>query len=222
MRRAGPTTPCSCASPSWAPRVRRWSALARPRPAKRLLTAVGRGVRRPWPAAVGPGVGPPPASGRDEPRKLPAAGFSRACVRARHADGSLTRGRSSAAIREAARARALRLLHINLVVADPEASARFYVRHVLPAATCEWLGNSLHVRSGVSDLAFQQGVPVVAKGTHHGFLADSPGAIDALSRGLLEAGIALTENEAEAGFRSIKFRDPDGYECEVYWEADWP
>jgi len=34
-------------------------------PNKRLkLTAAGGGVRRPWPAAAGPGVGPPAASGR--------------------------------------------------------------------------------------------------------------------------------------------------------------
>jgi hypothetical protein len=38
---------------------------ARLPPNKRLqLTAAGVGVRRPWPAAGGSGVGPPPASGR--------------------------------------------------------------------------------------------------------------------------------------------------------------
>ena len=47
------------------PSLRPARVRARTPPNKRLqLTAAGGGVRRPWPAAVGSGVGPPPASGR--------------------------------------------------------------------------------------------------------------------------------------------------------------
>ncbi len=116
----------------------------------------------------------------------------------------------------------MRLAHVNLIVRDPEASARFYLRHLLPDATLEWLGDSLHVRGRASDLAFQRGEPLARSGAHHGFLAESAASIDALATRLGEAGVALTESTREAGFRSIKFRDPDGYECEVYWEAGWP
>ena len=116
----------------------------------------------------------------------------------------------------------LRLAHVNLVVRDPELSARFYVSHLLPDATVEWLGESLHVRSGASDLAFQRGEPRATSGAHHGFVADSATSIDALATRLTGAGVELTEDTSEEGFRSIKLRDPDGYECEVYWEASWP
>ena len=51
--------------------------LGMPPPNKRLqLTAAVCGVRRPWPAAVGPGAGPPPASGQ-------ALWRSSLCLRAR-------------------------------------------------------------------------------------------------------------------------------------------
>lgn len=121
-----------------------------------------------------------------------------------------------------AAAPALRLVHVNLVVADPDASARFYTRFLLPHATRDWLGDSLHLRSSGCDLAFQRGASRRVPGAHHGFLADSAAAVDALAQRLREGGIALTADDTEEGFRSVKFLDPDGYECEVYWEAGWP
>jgi catechol 2,3-dioxygenase-like lactoylglutathione lyase family enzyme len=116
----------------------------------------------------------------------------------------------------------LKLVHINLVSSDPEASASFYVQCLLPDATREWLGDSLHVRNDTCDLAFQRGEPLAARGAHHGFLADSPVTIDRLVQRLLEHDVRLIENETQEGFRSIRFLDPDGYECEIYWEAEWP
>jgi catechol 2,3-dioxygenase-like lactoylglutathione lyase family enzyme len=116
----------------------------------------------------------------------------------------------------------MQLRHVNLVVRDPELSARFYIRHVLPSGSTVWLGNSLHVRSGSSDLAFQAGEPHRTTGAHHGFIASSSREIEALAQQLQEAGVSITEDSTENGFRAIKFLDPDGYECEVYWEADWP
>jgi len=51
--------------PVFEPGVRAGPRLKRRLPNERLqLTAAGGGVRRPWPAAAGPGVGPPAAAGR--------------------------------------------------------------------------------------------------------------------------------------------------------------
>ena len=116
----------------------------------------------------------------------------------------------------------LRLIHVNLRVLDPEASAAFYARVLLPDARSEWLGNSLHLRTGSADLAFQAGEPESAASWHLGFLAPSRDAVDAIRHAVVEAEISLTDDSSEAGFRSIRFRDADGYECEVYWEAAWP
>jgi catechol 2,3-dioxygenase-like lactoylglutathione lyase family enzyme len=113
-------------------------------------------------------------------------------------------------------------VHINLVVSDPDASARFYIRYVLQGAICKWLGDSLHVRNSSCDLAFRRGTPSTVSGVHHGFLAESSVEIDALAKKLLEDRVGLSENQIQEGFRSIKFFDPDGYQCEVYWEEIWP
>ena len=118
----------------------------------------------------------------------------------------------------------MRLAHVNLVVASPERAANFYKTYVMPAGETVWLGDSLHLRDADgSDMAFQAGTPTVgAAGAHHGFVAANSDAVDALAQRLSEDGIALVETDSEPGFRAIKFRDPDGYLCEVYWEADWP
>ena len=115
----------------------------------------------------------------------------------------------------------LRLIHVNLRVLDPEASAAFYARVLLPDAAPEWLGDSLHLRAGSVDLAFQADARGEAGRWHFGFLAPSSGAVDDVRAAVTQAGISLTDDSSEAGFRSIKFRDADGYECEVYWEQAW-
>lgn len=117
----------------------------------------------------------------------------------------------------------MRFAHINLVVRDPEETARFYTDFVMPKATSEWLGDSLHVRtSDGADVAFQAGTPTRCPGAHHGFIETSAERIDELRDKLAKHGIRITDDCAEQGFRSIKFLDPDDYEIEVYWEADWP
>ena len=117
----------------------------------------------------------------------------------------------------------MRFSHLNLVVANPQASAEFYRRFLVPDGTATWLGESLHLRNRQAvDLAFQKGVPKTAIGSHHGFLAESVSAIDNLLADLKNNGVRITNDCDEPGFRSVKFIDPDGYEIEVYWEADWP
>jgi catechol 2,3-dioxygenase-like lactoylglutathione lyase family enzyme len=116
----------------------------------------------------------------------------------------------------------VRLVHVNLTVVDPEASAAFYARLLLTDGATEWLGSSLHLRARGVDLAFQVGEPNPAETWHFGLLAPTAATVDEVRAALMGAGIALTDDSVDAGFRSIKFRDPDGYECEVYWEAAWP
>ncbi len=117
----------------------------------------------------------------------------------------------------------MRFNHLNLVVRQPEASCGFYQRYVVPDGHAVWLGNSLHLRNAAgTDLAFQAGTPARPPGAHHGFIAPDADAIDWLQARLAEADITVTEDCREPAFRSIKFSDPDGYEIEVYWEADWP
>jgi len=117
----------------------------------------------------------------------------------------------------------MKFAHLNLVVKDPAESARFYTAFVMPGAKSEWLGNSLHVRTtDGGDIAFQAGDPTHCPGAHHGFLESSPERIDVLRAELAKSGVTTKDDCSEKGFRSIKFLDPDGYEIEVYWEADWP
>jgi catechol 2,3-dioxygenase-like lactoylglutathione lyase family enzyme len=116
----------------------------------------------------------------------------------------------------------LRLIHVNVPVVDPRASAAFYERLLFPDAVTEWLGDSLHLRAGGLDLSFQNGEPMPAETWHFGFLAPSSDAVDEARGSVVGAGIALTDDSSEAGFRSIRFRDPDGCECEVDWEAAGP
>ena len=118
----------------------------------------------------------------------------------------------------------MRFVHLNLVVADPMRSAAFYARHLMPQGETVWLGDSLHLRDRTgSDMAFQKGDPARPRpGAHHGFLARSAEEVDRLRDRLLADRIEITDDCAEDGFRSVKFRDPDGYECEVYWEEAWP
>lgn len=113
--------------------------------------------------------------------------------------------------------------HINLIVSDPETSASFYAKLLSGSVTREWLGESLHVRNDdAADFAFQKGEPRIAKGSHHGFLAEDVASIDQLLARLVRDQVRVTDDCNEEGFRSIKFLDPDGYEIEVYWERNWP
>jgi hypothetical protein len=66
---ASGTKPCINKYPGYSRAIKQapWHSthIGAPPPNKRLqLTAAVGGVRRPWPAAGGSGVGPPPASGR--------------------------------------------------------------------------------------------------------------------------------------------------------------
>jgi catechol 2,3-dioxygenase-like lactoylglutathione lyase family enzyme len=113
--------------------------------------------------------------------------------------------------------------HISLVVADPEASAEFYTRYLMPDGASEWLEDSLHLRDSEGvDLAFRKGMPATCAGAHHGFLAVSVDDIEDLLFRLRQDQIEITEECKEENFRSIMFLDLDAYVVEVYWESSWP
>ena len=116
----------------------------------------------------------------------------------------------------------MKFVHLNLVVADPATSANFYETFLIKGAKQVWLGESLHLRNGEVDIAFQEGIAQSIPGAHHGFLADSAEHVGDLLSLLQSAGAKITDDCSETGFRSIKFLDPDGYEIEVCWEQDWP
>ena len=116
----------------------------------------------------------------------------------------------------------MRFVHINLVVTDPEQSAKFYQQYLMPNAEMVELGDSLHLRDPVNDLAFQRGSPSSPAGAHHGFVAESSKHVDQLVKNLRDNHVEITDDCIEPGFRSVKFLDLDNYEIEVYWEEDWP
>lgn len=117
-----------------------------------------------------------------------------------------------------------RLNHFAMVVETPRAAAAFYKRLLVPEGDIVPLGDNLHLRDKRgSDMAFHKGtLDLGGSHLHFGFLAERSEEIDALHAQLVLEGVEITDNCIEDGFRSVKFRDPWGYECEVYWEAAWP
>ena len=117
-----------------------------------------------------------------------------------------------------------RLNHFAMVVDDPAGAAKLYQRLLMPEGEIIHLGDNLHLRDDQgSDLAFHSGtLDLHGSHLHFGFLAGSAASIDALQSRLQREGLTITDDCNEEGFRSIKFCDPWGYECEVYWENGWP
>ena len=103
-----------------------------------------------------------------------------------------------------------------------EASARSIGVCCCPEAITRWMGDSLHLRTEGVDLAFQVGETVIGPGAHHGFVVDSAANVEAIADTLRREGITMSEDYSDNDLRSINFHDPDGYECEVYWEGTWP
>ena len=113
-----------------------------------------------------------------------------------------------------------RLGHLNLTVADVDASIAFYAR---------WFGFA-RVLSRYDDgtvfvtddegfeLALHAGEPVADDGWHFGFLTRSAAEVVDLAIGLEGAGVTVVEREESPDYTGFKCRDPDGYWIEVYHE----
>jgi catechol 2,3-dioxygenase-like lactoylglutathione lyase family enzyme len=114
-------------------------------------------------------------------------------------------------------------VHINLTVANIDRSVAFYRG---------WLGFNASERSfpdGTvfvrdvegTDLAFHEGVAAnLADTIHFGFRWADPSLVRRLYEELVGNNVEVTDFDDDAEIVSVKFRDPDGYEVEVYWESD--
>ena len=113
--------------------------------------------------------------------------------------------------------------HINLSVGDVERSLAFYRRWLgfgdidrrFPDGTVfvrddEGTDLALHASAGAA------GPPV---GFHFGFRRSRASDVDDLLAALRAGGVDVIEHETGPTLSSVRFRDPDGYEVEVYWEA---
>jgi catechol 2,3-dioxygenase-like lactoylglutathione lyase family enzyme len=114
-------------------------------------------------------------------------------------------------------------VHINLTVKNIDRSVAFYRG---------WLGFNASERSfpdgtvfvrdlDGTDLAFHEGVVGDISDTiHFGFRWSDSAQVRTLYEDLVRGNVAVTEFDDEPAIVSVKFRDPDGYQVEVYWERD--
>lgn len=115
------------------------------------------------------------------------------------------------------------LTHINLAVADPERSVRFYTE-VFGVREYFRDDTSIQVQGpGPHDvLAFERNPGAAGKlgGIgHFGFRLTDPKDIDAAVEAVLRAGgKLLRRGEFSPGFPFAYVHDPDGYEIEIWFE----
>lgn len=111
------------------------------------------------------------------------------------------------------------LNHIHLTAEDPEGEIAFLVevlgfRRDPSLASFLWLGNM--------QLAVTRGEPVRNPRFHIGFRLDSRDQVEALRARLLLRGIETTEPFANGSYYSCGFRDPAGYQIEIYSDGGIP
>jgi catechol 2,3-dioxygenase-like lactoylglutathione lyase family enzyme len=115
------------------------------------------------------------------------------------------------------------LTHVNLVVADPERSLRFY-QAVFGVKEYYRDAGSIQVQGpGPHDvIAFEKGPPEarVSGGISHiGFRLMDPADIDRAVLEVQQAGGTLRRRgEWSPGFPYAYVHDPDGYELEIWFE----
>jgi len=111
------------------------------------------------------------------------------------------------------------LNHIHLTAEDPDAEVAFLseVLGFRPDPSNPgflWLGN-MH-------LAVTKGEPVRNPRFHLGFRLDSKDQVDDLATLLRERGIETSEPFANGSYYSCHFRDPAGYQFELYADGGIP
>jgi catechol 2,3-dioxygenase-like lactoylglutathione lyase family enzyme len=115
------------------------------------------------------------------------------------------------------------LTHINLAVADPERSLRFYAA-VFGVEEYFRDADSIQVQGpGPHDvLAFERSASAAGRTggiSHFGFRLTDPADIDAAVRAVERAGgTLLRRGEFAPGFPFAYVHDPDGYEIEIWFE----
>ena len=111
------------------------------------------------------------------------------------------------------------LNHIHLTAEDPEAEMAFLVdtfgfRRDPSLPGFVWLGNM--------QLAVTKGEPVRNARFHLGFRMDGKEQVDALRARLEEKGVRTSEPFANGSYYSCGFRDPAGYQIEIYADGGIP
>ncbi len=111
------------------------------------------------------------------------------------------------------------LNHIHLTAEDPDAEIAFLVEALgfrrdpsLPSFV--WLGNM--------QLAVTKGEAVKNPRFHIGFRLDTKEQVEALRGRLAVRGIATSEPFANGSYYSCGFRDPAGYQIEIYADGGIP
>ena len=111
------------------------------------------------------------------------------------------------------------LNHIHLTAENPEAELAFLsevlgFRRDASNPGFVWLGNL--------QLAVVKGEPIRNPRFHMGFRMDSRDHVEALRVRLRERGIEASEPFANGSYFSCAFRDPEGYQFEIYADGGIP
>ncbi len=111
------------------------------------------------------------------------------------------------------------LNHIHITAEDPEAEIAFLTealgfRRDPAQPSFLWLGNT--------QLAVSTGVPVKNPKFHLGFRMDGNEQVDALRAHLTKMGVETTEPTAQGSYYSCGFRDPAGYQFEIFADGGIP
>jgi catechol 2,3-dioxygenase-like lactoylglutathione lyase family enzyme len=108
------------------------------------------------------------------------------------------------------------IVHVGLKVSDLEKSRKFYLE-ILGLTSQERESGIAYLPSG-KDLLVLYKQDAGATDYHFGFHVDTPPEVDEWRSWLRRSKVAIYEDIAEADYRSIKFRDPDGHWIEISYE----
>lgn len=115
-------------------------------------------------------------------------------------------------------------VHLNLTVTDVEESMRFYARWLcFGHEDRRFADGTVFIRDAEgTDLALHAGTlpATAATSFHFGFRRATSGEVRSLHDRLVDADVRDVEFDVDPELVSVKFKDPDGYVIEVYWEAD--
>jgi catechol 2,3-dioxygenase-like lactoylglutathione lyase family enzyme len=113
-----------------------------------------------------------------------------------------------------------RVGHLNLTVADVDASIAFYAAWFgFERELARYEDGTVFVTDANGfELAFHAGASAADDRWHFGFLAASADEVVQLAERLEAAGVPVVDRLAEPDYTGFKCRDPDGYWIEVYHE----